>query len=79
MEPYRSYFPHSWLLLPETEDLASRVIVMPTGTAVGEHDISRVCSILSVIIANGTAVKAALSMKKCGVPFCSESYLASKA
>jgi len=79
MEPYRSFFPHSWLLLPETEDLASRVIVMPTGTAVGEHDISRICSILSVIIANGTAVKAALSMKKCGVPFCSESYLASKA
>ena len=78
MEPYRSYFPHSWLLLPETEEVARRVIVMPTGTAVGELDITQICSVLSTIIANSTAVKAALSMKKCGDPLCKESYLGSK-
>ncbi|MEQ1439883.1 DegT/DnrJ/EryC1/StrS family aminotransferase [Fontimonas sp. SYSU GA230001] len=31
MEPYRSLFPHAGLLLPVTEDIASRVIVLPTG------------------------------------------------
>ena len=50
MEPYRSYFPHSWLLLPETEDLASRVIVMPTGTAVSEEDTAKICEILRLIV-----------------------------
>ena len=35
MEPYRSYFPHAGLLLPETERLTQRVMSLPTGTAVG--------------------------------------------
>ena len=35
MEPYRSYFPQARLLLPETEKLVKRVLVLPTGTAVG--------------------------------------------
>lgn len=31
MEPYRSLFPHAGLLLPHTEAVADRVIVLPTG------------------------------------------------
>jgi dTDP-4-amino-4,6-dideoxygalactose transaminase len=31
MEPYRSLFPHAGLLLPHTEAVAERVIVLPTG------------------------------------------------
>ena len=31
MEPYRSYFPHAGLLLPETERLTQRVMSLPTG------------------------------------------------
>jgi dTDP-4-amino-4,6-dideoxygalactose transaminase len=31
MEPYRSLFPHAGLLLPHTETVADRVIVLPTG------------------------------------------------
>ena len=34
MEPYRSYFPHAGLLLPNTERVASGVLCLPTGTAV---------------------------------------------
>ncbi|MDA3896539.1 MAG: DegT/DnrJ/EryC1/StrS family aminotransferase, partial [Desulfobacteraceae bacterium] len=34
MEPYRSYFPHAGLLLPETEKLAEKILVLPTGTSI---------------------------------------------
>ena len=34
MEPYRSYFPHAALVLPETEKLCRRVMVLPNGTSV---------------------------------------------
>lgn len=46
MEPYRSYFPHAGLLLPETERLSARVISLPTGTSVGAREIDAICSIL---------------------------------
>ena len=39
MEPYRSYFPHARLLLPETERLVERVLQLPTGTSIaGDGD-----------------------------------------
>jgi dTDP-4-amino-4,6-dideoxygalactose transaminase len=60
MEPYRSYFPHAKLLLPETEKLAARVIVLPTGTAVGPEEIGKVCEIIRTAIANRETVRAAL-------------------
>lgn len=34
MEPYRSFFPHAGLLLPETNKLTRSVLSLPTGTAV---------------------------------------------
>jgi len=46
MEPYRSHYPHAGLLLPETERVAARVVVLPTGTAVSPDDIAIVCSII---------------------------------
>ncbi len=46
MEPYRSYFPHAGLLLPETEKLCERILILPTGTATSEEDISIICQIL---------------------------------
>jgi dTDP-4-amino-4,6-dideoxygalactose transaminase len=57
MEPYRSYFPHAGLLLPETERLAERVLVLPTGTAVSEVEISTICEILHCIAAHGSSIK----------------------
>lgn len=42
MEPYRSDFPHAGLLLPITEQLAQRVLILPTGTAVHAQDISQI-------------------------------------
>jgi len=57
MEPYRSYFPHAHLLLPQTEKVAQRVLVLPTGTAVTPDQISIVCSIIRTAIENAPKVK----------------------
>jgi dTDP-4-amino-4,6-dideoxygalactose transaminase len=46
MEPYRSYFPNARLLLPETERLAARIIVLPTGQGVSRDDVTKVCGII---------------------------------
>ena len=56
MQPYRSFFPHANLLLPETERIAARVLVLPTGTAVSPEQIAGVCRVIRVAIANAAAV-----------------------
>ncbi|UPU34382.1 aminotransferase class I/II-fold pyridoxal phosphate-dependent enzyme [Geomonas paludis] len=56
MEPYRSYFPHAGLLLPETERLSQRVLLLPTGTAVGGAEIDRICRIIAFAVANAPAI-----------------------
>lgn len=61
MEPYRSYFPHAGLLLPHTEEVARRVIVLPTGTAMGPQEILGVCDIIRTALAQAVAVRTALS------------------
>ena len=46
MEPYRSLQPNAGLLLPETDRVAARVIVLPTGQTVEVETIARVCEII---------------------------------
>lgn len=50
MEPYRSYFPHAGLVLPETEKLVKRVLSLPTGTAVGAEKIRELCQIIRLAV-----------------------------
>lgn len=57
MEPYRSYFPHASLLLPETERLCSRVLVLPTGSSLSESDISAVCQIIRLAVKHSGELK----------------------
>jgi dTDP-4-amino-4,6-dideoxygalactose transaminase len=64
MEPYRSYYPHAALLLPETEALMQRVLTLPTGTAVELDDITTVCSIVREAAANADAVTRQLAGTK---------------
>jgi dTDP-4-amino-4,6-dideoxygalactose transaminase len=54
MEPYRSYFPHAGLLLPETEKLAQKVLILPTGTAISEDDINKICQIIRLANTNNS-------------------------
>lgn len=58
MEPYRSFFPHARLLLPVTERVARRVIVLPTGTSMDDESIARVCGI----------IQEAVTVSKTGAP-----------
>ncbi|WP_182867667.1 DegT/DnrJ/EryC1/StrS family aminotransferase [Rhodopirellula sp. JC639] len=46
MEPYRSMPRNQGLALPNTEAIGDRVICLPTGSAVDEADIERVCNVI---------------------------------
>lgn len=61
MEPYSSLQPHASLLLPVTERVAARIMVLPTGTAVSPHDIDKVCHTLRVALDNSAAVRQAIA------------------
>jgi dTDP-4-amino-4,6-dideoxygalactose transaminase len=56
MEPYRSCFPHAGLMLPVTEQLAQKVLCLPTGTAVHFEDIDVICEIIALAIKYGSAI-----------------------
>ncbi|MDX2149182.1 MAG: DegT/DnrJ/EryC1/StrS family aminotransferase [Bryobacteraceae bacterium] len=56
MEPYRSYFPHAGLLLPETESLCERILILPTGTAIGEAEIGTICGLLRLGVAHAAEI-----------------------
>lgn len=60
MEPYRSYFPNAGLLLPNTERIAERVLVLPTGTAIEPSMVETICGVVTTAIAQAGRVAAAL-------------------
>ena len=64
MEPYRSYFPHAGLLLPETKRLTQRVMSLPTGTAIGPEEIEIVCGIIRTALKQATIVRQALQKRQ---------------
>jgi dTDP-4-amino-4,6-dideoxygalactose transaminase len=49
MEPYRSYYPHAGLVLPNTRRVAERVIVLPNGAAVDEEQVDAILSVLTAL------------------------------
>ncbi|MGJ0484861.1 MAG: DegT/DnrJ/EryC1/StrS family aminotransferase [Methylomicrobium sp.] len=53
MQPYRDLYPHAGLLLQNTQKVADKVVVLPTGTAVNKADITTLCAILHVLIQGG--------------------------
>jgi len=57
MEPYRSLYPQASVHLPQTQNVADRVLVLPTGTAVEEHQIETICDILRQAIVDADAVR----------------------
>ena len=64
MEPYKSHFPHAGLLLPETEKLTTQVMTLPTGTAVGEKEIRKVCEIIRCAASNSSQVRELLAKRE---------------
>ncbi len=49
MEPYRSLQPNADLLLPETERVAERVFVLPTGQTVTRETVDDICRIIRAV------------------------------
>ncbi|HLL72124.1 MAG TPA: DegT/DnrJ/EryC1/StrS family aminotransferase [Pyrinomonadaceae bacterium] len=68
MEPYKSYYPHAGMMLPQTEEVARRVLVLPNGTAVGEAEIVRLCAIIRLTVAHGAEVAARLNSGAVNIP-----------
>jgi len=50
MKPYRELFPHAGLLLANTQAVADRVIVLPTGMAMSVDMVNTVSAIIRVVI-----------------------------
>jgi dTDP-4-amino-4,6-dideoxygalactose transaminase len=61
MEPYRSSSTHASLVLPETDKLCRRVMVLPTGTSVDEDAVLKICMVIQTAVSNAAAVKARLA------------------
>lgn len=61
MEPYRSYYPHAGLLLPNTERLAQRVLSLPTGTGVEPAAIETITDIIAFSVTHAHAIRERLS------------------
>lgn len=61
MEPYRSRYPQARLALPVTEQLAERVLVLPTGTAADPEQIAVICQIIRTAVSHGAAIHQYLS------------------
>ena len=57
MEPYKSHNPSAHLLLPHTEELAVKIIVLPTGTAVGPDEIRIICRLLATAVGRAPKVR----------------------
>jgi dTDP-4-amino-4,6-dideoxygalactose transaminase len=53
MEPYRTLQPHAGATLPTTEQVASQVLVLPTGSAVSIDDVAQISTIIKEFVANG--------------------------
>lgn len=49
MMPYREFYPHAGMLLPNTTTVTNRVIVLPTGGSISEEHIEAILQIFRVL------------------------------
>ena len=49
MQPYRAYYPNVSILLPNTNAVAERVIVLPTGSTIGSTEIEGIVQVLTLL------------------------------
>jgi len=66
MEPYRSYFPNAGLMLPETEKVCARVLILPTGQSVSLSDVSAVCDLIRFAASHGEQISEQTKTKSSG-------------
>lgn len=63
MEPYRTNDPKAGLRLPQTEELAKRVLCLPTGSAVCSNEIDVICELIHFVVDHAEAVNQRSSVK----------------
>jgi dTDP-4-amino-4,6-dideoxygalactose transaminase len=49
MEPYRSFYPHAGLMLPMTNEVATKVVVLPTGSALSADDVGGILELIRAV------------------------------
>jgi dTDP-4-amino-4,6-dideoxygalactose transaminase len=49
MQPYRDIFPHAGLMLPNTQKIADRVVVLPAGPSIAHDDIATICDAIRAL------------------------------
>jgi len=66
-EPYRTLDPGAGCRLPVTERVSARVLLLPTGTAVGPGEVAAVCGIIRTAVAHAPTLRERLSgaVKSC--------------
>ena len=64
MEPYRTSFPTAAGGLPHTEELAARVLCLPTGNAVGRDSIQTISNIVRFVLRRGDQIKRRLALEE---------------
>src|SRR5206468_8646442 len=67
MEPYRTIQPFVGARLRETEALAQRILILPTGTAVRPADISQICELMKYCLANAAELSKRLPKERLAV------------
>jgi dTDP-4-amino-4,6-dideoxygalactose transaminase len=65
MEPYRSLQPNAFLLLPQTDKVAARVIVLPTGQSLSPENAQVVCMLIKTALKKAPQVRSALHALYC--------------
>jgi dTDP-4-amino-4,6-dideoxygalactose transaminase len=66
MEPYRTLFPSAGALLPNTLTISSRVLSLPTGTAIGPREIRQIAALLRFIANHGREIREASMRSSAG-------------
>ncbi len=59
MKPYSELYPHAGLMLPNTQQVAERVVVLPTGTSMNDNMINTITNIIRIMV-EGSGVKLAI-------------------
>jgi len=62
MHPYRDYYPHAGLMLPNTNAIAAKVLVLPAGTAVEPKTINKIVEIIRRAAADPEGVRRGLGL-----------------
>lgn len=60
MEPYRSLFPDVGGRLPATEAITDRLVVLPTGSDIGDREIAAITGVMRTAVRGGAELVAAL-------------------